>query len=58
MSDSVKYYGGVLYALVAVVYMFMDWFANYGDDGLLFWVILRPFVSFIKGALWPLMLLF
>jgi hypothetical protein len=57
MSSTIKYFAGVIYALVAIVYMFMDWFGHYGDDGIFFWVFIRPFVSLIKGIIWPLVLM-
>jgi hypothetical protein len=52
MRDAVKYNLFLLYAIVGFIYTIIDWFKHYGDDGMIFWLILRPFVSLIKGVFW------
>jgi hypothetical protein len=47
-----------IYIIGALIYMVVDYIQAYGDDSLLFWVFIRPFLSSIKGLLWPIMILF
>jgi hypothetical protein len=47
-----KYALLVIYQVIAVIYMLVDMAKSYGDDSLLFWLFVRPFISVIKGILW------
>lgn len=52
MRDSIKYGLFVMYFALGFIYTIVDWFGKYGEDGMFFWVFIRPFVSFFKGIFW------
>jgi hypothetical protein len=52
MKSTIKYFLCMGYIMIGICYMFVDWFTSYGEDGLFFWIAIRPFISGIKGLFW------
>lgn len=46
----------MIYLGIGILYMLRDMFIHYGDDGILFWIFIRPLLSLIKGLFWILLI--
>lgn len=57
MKDDLKLWGSIYYALGILIYTIYDWFSYYGEDNILLWIFIRPFISILKGIVWPIMLM-
>ena len=58
MKDSIKYSFYILYLIIAFMVTIGDMGENYGVDGAVFWYLIRPFISVLKGLLWPITIWF
>jgi hypothetical protein len=57
MNDSMKGTLAFVYMFIGAVYTLVDIIQSYGDDGLIFWLFIRPFISLLKGVVWPIALM-
>jgi hypothetical protein len=57
MKDTTKGTLAFAYMFIGAIYALVDVISNYGDDGIMFWLFIRPFISVIKGVVWPLALM-
>jgi hypothetical protein len=55
---NMKHLFQVVYIVGACFYTIRDIITSYGDDNIIFWVLIRPLLASIKGLLWPIIMWF